>query len=43
MEPYNLFSDLLSTCRSLNDGIKALRVIGFYAAPRRARRARPAH
>ena len=33
MEPYNLFADLLSTFRSLNDGIKALMVIGFYAAP----------
>ena len=33
MEPYNLFADLLSTFRSLNDWIKALMVIGFYAAP----------
>ncbi len=32
MEDYNFFADLLSTFRSLNDWIKALIIVGFYAS-----------
>ena len=31
MEDYNFLADLLSTFRSLNDWIKALIILGFYA------------
>ncbi|VAW16583.1 hypothetical protein MNBD_ALPHA11-2503 [hydrothermal vent metagenome] len=32
LEDYKFFADLLSTFRSLNDWIKALIIVGFYAS-----------